>query len=260
MRTTTCKSDRKGYLCPISAQKIFKCWIFSKRYSLVLGTLLCFLPCLAYSQENNSGQIARLECIPNPFNPSQLTKAKVYSAASVYSSTIYEGCGVKMKVLEIDGNWAKVEDMEGKITGYSAITNLTLPQEKQPVVETETKLEKQKPSQPEKVISESPPQDFPSDVKKVNSSEKNDLFFKPEEKDLKNKQIENNTGESKDDQTSQTVKPETPVQDKIVSKKTDSHEKNHLKAGSRCGSLYEKMSLGKILNKNEADFLLHNCN
>jgi hypothetical protein len=50
----------------------------------------------------------------------------------------------------------------------------------------------------------------------------------------------------------------------VVSDKTENKrihlEKEPSKAKSRCGSLYIKLSLGKVLNREEVNFLSHNCN
>jgi hypothetical protein len=47
---------------------------------------------------------------------------------------------------------------------------------------------------------------------------------------------------------------EEPEKKQIPQKKEPSKDKN------RCGSLYKKISLGKVLDKAETDFLTHNCN
>ena len=84
---------------------------------LVLLILCLFLPATG-AWAAASGDQVTAQCKANPFDKSQMTKAKVYAEPSIYSPTVAETCGERLTVLESVGDWVKVRDRENKFTGY----------------------------------------------------------------------------------------------------------------------------------------------
>ncbi len=90
---------------------------------------VCLQPVWSWAETFVPGQIVRLECKPNPFDPSKITPVRVYADASAYSALVYEGCNLKMRVAGIKGGWVQVQDQEGKTSGFVSQGSLVLIQD-----------------------------------------------------------------------------------------------------------------------------------
>lgn len=132
------------------------------RQVLSLLILCLFLPSLTAWAAASGDQVVA-QCKANPFDKSQMTKAKVYAEPSIYSQTVAETCGERLTVLKSISGWVKVQDREKKFTGYLSEKDIAkvIPGPKaaaKPAPEPETaKPSRPSPPKPAPPLAQAPP-------------------------------------------------------------------------------------------------------
>lgn len=227
-----------------------------------------------------AGQVVRLECSRNPFNPSQVAQAKIYDSPSAFGRVVLQGCGNSLKVQSASGGWVQVEDMAGKISGYVSENDLALLQEAprgQPASPAPPTPVEVSPSQTSGATAPAPPPtpaqwNAPSTSQPNGKSEATPTATPTSTPDSPGAAHGNWNAPATQEESEGTKmraipsptppsRPQESNATRVAPKPKPQHSDDNVgQQPHRCSALYLKMSTGRVLTREESEYLRRHCN